>query len=375
MPEERKREKQKRRAKLMQTDVPGCTLDQALRVARGIADEYASKPATPLKVAAAIEMQPTSGPFRMLCGAAMAYGLTKGGYNAAQIEILPLASRILKPTKEGDDLAAKREATLKPRILGEFLRRYDNAPLPKESIAINVLEEMGVPRERCSDVLNLILSSAKSVGLLRTIKSKRYVDLSGDAHVVTEEQAEEETDEEIESSAPAEHEDAEHAVEPPTIVEVQAQIEKRKKRVFITHGKNRAFLEPIKKLLSFGEMEAVVAVERQSVSKPVPDKVLSNMRTCGAAIIHVDADRVLLDKEAEEHIILNENVLIEVGAAMALYGRRFILLVKEGVRLPSNLQGLYEVRYQGEELDGNATIKLLEATNDIKNHPLPDEKQ
>jgi predicted nucleotide-binding protein len=58
---------------------------------------------------------------------------------------------------------------------------------------------------------------------------------------------------------------------------------------------------------------------------------------------------------------------------MALYGRRFILLVKEGVRLPSNLQGLYEVRYEGEELDGNATIKLLEAINDIKNNALPEE--
>jgi len=34
---------------------------------------------------------------------------------------------------------------------------------------------------------------------------------------------------------------------------------------------------------------------------------------------------------------------------------------------------LYEVRYEGEELDGNATIKLLEAINDIKNNALPEE--
>jgi predicted nucleotide-binding protein len=64
-------------------------------------------------------------------------------------------------------------------------------------------------------------------------------------------------------------------------------------------------------------------------------------------------------------------VLIEIGAAMALYGRRFILLVLDGVTLPSNLQGLYEVRYVGEALDGEATIRLLEAINDIKNNPLP----
>jgi predicted nucleotide-binding protein len=57
---------------------------------------------------------------------------------------------------------------------------------------------------------------------------------------------------------------------------------------------------------------------------------------------------------------------------MALYGRRFILLVHDGVDLPSNLQGLYEVRYKGDALDGEATIKLLEAINNIKNNPLPE---
>ena len=73
-----------------------------------------------------------------------------------------------------------------------------------------------------------------------------------------------------------------------------------------------------------------------------------------------------MDNEATEHIVLNPNVLIEIGAAMALYGKRFILLVKSGVELPSNLQGLFKVKYEGDSLDGPATIKLLEAINDMK---------
>jgi predicted nucleotide-binding protein len=141
--------------------------------------------------------------------------------------------------------------------------------------------------------------------------------------------------------------------------------------VFITHGKNRDLVEPIKKLLEYGELEPVVSVDRQSVSKPVPEKVLDDMRGSGAAIIHVDADRTILDKDGNEHVLLNPNVLIEIGAAMAFYGRRFILLVREGVKLPSNLQGLYEVRYSGETLDATATIRLLEAIKDIKNYALP----
>jgi predicted nucleotide-binding protein len=138
------------------------------------------------------------------------------------------------------------------------------------------------------------------------------------------------------------------------------------RRVFITHGKNKEFVEPIRQLLAFGEMEAVVSVEKQSVSQPVPEKVMNDMRACGAAIIHVEDEMRLLDKDAVEHIVLNPNVLIEIGAAMALYNRRFILLVKDGVKLPSNLQGLYEVRYSGAALDGNATIRLLQAINEMK---------
>jgi predicted nucleotide-binding protein len=123
--------------------------------------------------------------------------------------------------------------------------------------------------------------------------------------------------------------------------------------------------------LSFGELEAVVSVERQSVSQPVPDKVLGDMRRCSAAIIHVDAEQKLLRQDGSVEVVLNPNVLIEVGAAMALYDRRFILLVKEGVRLPSNLQGLYVVTYAGDAMDGDTTIRLLKAIQDIKNHPPP----
>jgi len=147
--------------------------------------------------------------------------------------------------------------------------------------------------------------------------------------------------------------------------------DQRRRKVFITHGKDRALVDPIKKLLEYGELEPIVSVEKPSVSKPVPEKVMDDMRKCGAAIIHVDADRVITDSSGQEHVVLNPNVLIEIGAAMAFYGRRFILLVKDGVKLPSNLQGLFEVRYTGDTLDATATIALLEAMKDIKNYSLP----
>jgi predicted nucleotide-binding protein len=143
-------------------------------------------------------------------------------------------------------------------------------------------------------------------------------------------------------------------------------------RVYVTHGKNTQFVELVKKFIRFAKLEPIVTAERQSVAKPVPDKVMDDMRSCGGAIIHVDAERTLIDPEGKEQVVLNPNVLIEIGAAFALYGRRFILLVKDGVQMPSNLQGLYEVRYTGDILDGNTTMKLLEAITDMQNQPLPD---
>ena len=51
---------------------------------------------------------------------------------------------------------------------------------------------------------------------------------------------------------------------------------------------------------------------------------------------------------------------------MALHKGRFILLVERGATLPSNLQGLYEVRCEGDKLEYDATMKLLEAFNDFQ---------
>jgi hypothetical protein len=43
-----------------------------------------------------------------------------------------------------------------------------------------------------------------------------------------------------------------------------------------------------------------------------------------------------------------------------------MLLVESGVILPSNLQGLYEARYERGKLDYDATMKLLKAFNDFR---------
>lgn len=369
-----------RKKPVMQSDVPLYSLNEALRVSRAIGDHFAFSATRPLAVAQALNMAPTSSTFKMICGSSIAYGLTVGGYNAATIEPTSMARRILAPTDEGDDVVARRESLLKPRIIGSFLRKYDSNKLPREDIAKNVLVELGVPRDSTPRVLKLIVDSAKAVGFLREINSSEYVDLQGSEIFTSSTNS---TD--ILSDAPATSESiSETSATRTTPLNGGASLSgpaisaaptlpstdrtKENRHVFITHCKNKEVVPHLKALLEYGQFIPVISVDRESVSKPVPDKVLDDMRACGAAIIHVDAEQELISPEGDKVIVLNPNVLIEIGAAMALYGRRFILLVKDGVRLPTNLQGLYEVRYSGDRLDGDATLKLLKAFNDFKTY-------
>jgi predicted nucleotide-binding protein len=367
---------EKTRSYMSQEDIPAYDLNEALLVAKALLQEYGGDPATPLDVAAAMDLTPTSGKFRMLCGASIAYGLTSGGYNAAQISPTDLARQIVEPQEEGADLAGRREAVMKPRILREFLSKYSGSPLPREDIGMNVLKSMNVPADRTKQVLEMVIKSADSVGFLQTIKDRKYVNLGG---IKPPEQAVDSPREDEPSASPQtqlkELVKTVHEPEPTAVAQESrrssAQSDARLRRVFITHGKNTSFIEPIKELLGFGELIPVVSVQKESVAQPIPDKVMNDMRGCGAAIIHVDGEMKLLDSDAKEHTVINSNVLIEIGAAMALYGRRFILLVRDGVKLPSNLQGLYEVRYQGDALDGAVTIRLLKAINEMKAVSLP----
>ncbi len=134
-------------------------------------------------------------------------------------------------------------------------------------------------------------------------------------------------------------------------------------RVFITHGKNTKITEQVKELVAFGKFEPIVAEVREGCAQPFPHDLMDEMRGCDTAVIHIGFDGLVFDADRQPQI--SGDVLIEIGAAMALYGRNFVLLVEEGIDLPSNLQGLCECRYSGDELNMAATMRLFKAFNDF----------
>jgi len=364
---ESKENEKKKRTLISQSDIPNVPLSSAIRIAQAINENYANAPTKPLRVAEALDMTISSGGFRNLCGASIAYGLTEGGYNVDYIKLTELGKRIVAPVLEGDDLIALKEACMRPRIMRDFLQKYSNQKLPQDKIMSNVLLDMGVPSDRLDKIKEIILRNAQDYGLIRQIKGNFYVDLDILLEVVSGKEVID--DEEYEYNDNPKDTNVELELYKAPIdnsLKVAQAVVINNNRVFITHGKNRDIVNQLKEILIFGKFEPVISVESESVSKPVPEKVMDEMRSCYAAIIHVGKETEMMDTNGNSHIILNSNVLIEIGAAMALFNRRFILLVQEGVKLPSNLQGLYEVRYSGDNLDYAATMKLLKAFNEFK---------
>jgi hypothetical protein len=138
---------------------------------------------------------------------------------------------------------------------------------------------------------------------------------------------------------------------------------RRDHRVFITQRENKKIIEQVKELVAFGKFEPVVAQDRETTAKLFPHDLMNAMRGCDTAVIHVRTDGVRLDVDRQSQV--SEDALIEIGAAMALYGRNFVLLVEEGIELPLSLQGLRECRYSGDELSMPAAMKLLRAFGDF----------
>ena len=354
----------------IKSDFPKHTLTEALKVARALADKNGGQPLPPTETAIAMGLSPGSSEFRILLSSSIKYGLTSGSYNSERVSLEEAGRNIVEPRSPEDERRALILAALTPPTFRGIYDYFRSKKLPDEAFFVNtVVREFQVPREHAVKCVQVFTKNLEQTGLIHVTNTGKWLSTdTGGIAVAAVPSASNQLNGDGDDSDKAEIESVPIA-QPKTVLAIEG--DKRLSRVFITHGKNTAFIIPLKDLLSFGQLEAIVSTERESVAQPVPDKVMNDMRSCGAAIIHVEDEQKLIDANAREQIVVNPNVLIEIGAAMALYGRRFILLVKEGIELPSNLQGLYEVRFSGEKLDGEVTIKLLKAINEIKNFPLP----
>lgn len=359
---EKSEQQKSARSVVPQSVLPNVSLELSLRIPRAISEHFAGKGAPPPSIAMALDMSPTSGTWRNLCGAATAFGLTDASYGAKEIGLAPLGLAIAAPTYDGEDRAALAQAALTPSLMKAFYEKYNRAKLPSRQIGANVLFNMGIPKDRSEHAFDLVVENGRFVGFIQETKTGPFV--STEIALTKQDKQP--------STAPVAHEseDVEDAArrisgdqeEPPT---ESPSAPASNNRVYISHGHHRQVVEQLIEILRYGRYEPVVSVDKETSSIPVPDKVMEDMRSCSAGIINVHSEGEWEDLEGHKHTRINENVLIEIGAVMALYVRRYVLLVQKGIELPSNLQGLYRCEYTGDTLDYAATMKLLKIFSDF----------
>lgn len=360
-----------KKCRISQNLFPLYSLEDALRVAFAIKDNYAGQATAPLLVADACAISPTSSNWRYLAGASIAYGLTNGGYNAQEISLTPLGVRIVSPLIEGDDKIAITEAALTPSILDKLYKKYNGNKLPRQEILKNVLQSEGVPSDRLDEAIKIFRSNAIFAGILRVISGNEFIYLTTQPSPQAETTSADTTSAEINledecDALPSELLNKINVVPPAKPAQTDLIPKHDKPRVFISHGKNnKIIVDQLKELITYGQMQPIISVERETTAIPVPDKVFDDMRGCDAGIIHVDIEK-RTNESGSSIDCLNENVLIEIGAAIALYGKKVILLCREGTDLPSNLQGLYRCEYEDSQLDYSATMKILKTLQQLR---------
>jgi hypothetical protein len=347
-----------RRQRLSQADVPGHTLPDALRVAQVIKDEYAMQPATPIAVAQALGVKPTSGGFRSITGAAVAYGLTTGAYNSSEIGLTDLGRRAVAPTEEGDDLIAQREAFQKPRVINDFVGKYRGFKFPRESIAKNVLIEMGVPVEAAERVRMLIREGASRLGLLTEIKGDYFFDTQPGARALAPEDPLP-TEGAAGEEPPGEDSTLDDAPNHPPIEQPAVA---RPSAIFIGHGKNKKPKDELVKMLVEWGIPHREAIDEPNAGRPIPHKVAETMRECGAAILVFTADEELQTSDGESIWRPSENVAHELGAAGVLYDNRIIILKEDRVTLASNFNSIGYIEFEQDRL----ADKVLELLRELR---------
>lgn len=159
----------KKQTRLSQSKCPSVPIEDVLIIPQSIKDNFAGQATAPLLLAEACNISPTSSNWRTLTGAAVAYGLTSGGYNSKSISLTKLGERIVAPLKEGDDNIAVKEAVMLPSLLAEFYKQFDNNKLPRTDIAYNILANKGVPKDKVEITWNILRSNAQKAQILRVI--------------------------------------------------------------------------------------------------------------------------------------------------------------------------------------------------------------
>jgi predicted nucleotide-binding protein len=254
-----------------------------------------------------------------------------------------------------------------PKVFQDVFTRFNGKSIPSEiSLKDTLRSDFGVPSEDVNAVYQILDQNMKDYGLVEEIRGTKYLQLEKLAPVILK-QEEMKVEQEEKQTGTKESGEGRGIEQPSKIAPpAPATVEVKVPRVFISHSKNKTILGQIKQVLDFGKFQYVIAEEKETTAIPLPDKVFNLMWECNCAIINVSADT---EKKQGDVFGINENVIAELWGAFLHYKKRVILVIDSRLKdkLPSMMQGLTAIFYEGDKLAWDDGIRLQKALDEFRN--------
>ena len=335
---------------------PHHSLKEALRVPKSIWDDNAGNPFPIGDLAKKLGYSPTTGIFKDLIRSANRYGLVEGSWVqdvTKTIQLTSLGESIVAPTSDTEYNANMLKALQTPEVFHAFLDSINGKPIPSSDVCENTL--IRVHHILPSDVeicCSALMKNINELGLIEEYqRGKKYLRLDK-LKTITSTQS----NEELEGPLSTENEQVTLSTEEQDLSE--STPEPKPKRIFVAHGKNKAPLEQLEKILRQFKVNYIAAVNEPNAGRPVSEKVATAMTDSSSGIFIFTADERTTDKEGTEVWRPSQNVVFELGAASVLYGKKIVILKEEDVSFASNFSDLAYIPFKKDRL-GDKTADLM----------------
>ena len=123
-------------------------------------------------------------------------------------------------------------------------------------------------------------------------------------------------------------------------------------KIFIVHGHDEALKQSVARLIEKQNIEAIILSEKANKGKTIIEKLEENSDVGCAICLFTPDDIGKANKETDYKLRARQNVVLETGYFMGKLGREFIVyLAKEGLELPSDLQGVVYTNRNNWKID------------------------
>lgn len=336
---------------------PHNTLDDALRVPQAIWTDNAGQPFAPDDLRQSLKIDGIKA-IRNILRSSQMYGLTIGSWSndpTHTVRLSPVGKAIVDPGIDDNPTQLKRDAIQKPRVFSEFLRFIDGRVIPPEERCKSTLvQRYHVGRSVAELCYSIMMMNVRSLGLVVKDDEQRDTLQLGNKPTETTTTTESES---VQEGLVSE------SLEPSPLAGQEQDVpasNDKPKQVFIAHGKNKTPLNQLVDILREFDVKYVVAIEEPNAGLPVGEKVAKAMHDCTSGIFIFTAEEKMMKEDGTEVIWPNLNVVYELGAGSAIYGKKIVILKEKGVTFPSDFSGVTHISFDKDNLGSKAMDLMKE---------------